>query len=152
MTRLERFNAKYRVDPVSGCWEWTAAKYYNGYGVFVWSKGENQTAHRASWRLHRGEVADEMDMCHHCDNKGCVNPEHLFVGTRQENMMDRVRKGRHPRISLKGEANGNSKLTDAVVLSIRTSTTSQRAMARELGVSLFLISQIRTRKIWKHVP
>lgn len=150
MNRLQRFQIKYRVDS-TGCWLWTAAKYYNGYGVFHMENG-NHTAHRAGWLLMRGPVPEGMDVCHHCDVPECVNPDHLFIGTRQDNMMDRVRKGRHPRKGNKGSKNGRAKLTEADIPVIRSSAKRQIDLAAEYGVSQEQISAVKIRKTWNHVP
>lgn len=146
-----RFDAKYVIDPISGCWNWTAAKYYNGYGVFAMRRGENHTAHRAAWLIYMGTEPGKLDVCHHCDNRGCVNPSHLFLGTRQENMMDRVRKGRHPRKANKGEANGRAKLTDRDVRAIKGMPGTHAHAARVFGISEFVISGIRKGRFWSHV-
>lgn len=148
---MKRFHSKYIVDSVTGCWNWNAAKYRNGYGVFH-IDGHNHTAHRASWMIHKGEIDPVFtDVCHKCDNKACVNPEHLFLGTRQDNMMDRVRKGKHPRKPNKGMENGRSKLTDEIVRQIRADTRTHAAIARELMVSEYVVSRTRRGLLWKHV-
>ena len=99
-TLRERFNAAYRVD-VGGCWEWVKGKTGRGrpslYIGKVDGKDTQQYAHRVSYELHRGEIPEGMMVCHHCDNPGCVNPDHLFVGTAMDNRQDMVSKGRDPR-------------------------------------------------------
>lgn len=151
MTRLERFQRKYRVD-ASGCWLWTGAKYYNGYGVFRMEDG-NHTAHRCSWMLHRGSVAEGLDVCHTCDVRGCVNPDHLFLGTKSENMMDCSKKGRHahPNRVKRGADNGRAKLTVDDVLAIRASTERQVDLAARYGITQTNVSAIKTRKAWAHL-
>lgn len=89
----ERFWAK--VVKTEGCWKWTAKRDRNGYGRFSPNGQYSQTvAHRFSWELHNGPIPEGMLVCHHCDNPECTNPSHLFLGTPQDNMDDKVRKGR----------------------------------------------------------
>lgn len=81
-----------------GCWLWRSAIVANGYGG-VKHNGKMVRAHRASWLIHYGPIPDGLQVCHRCDVKPCVNPEHLFVGTHKDNMRDCVEKGRRPPIN-----------------------------------------------------
>jgi len=89
----ERFWAKVVKD--NDCWGWTAKLDKDGYGRFSPNGGNSQMpAHRFSWEIHFGPIPDNLFVCHHCDTPACTNPDHLFLGTAQENMEDKVRKGR----------------------------------------------------------
>ena len=108
----ERIMRHTQYDEMSGCWEWTGSKR-NGYGRLIVGSRTDGTrksvsAHRLSYELTYGEIPEGMEVCHRCDNRCCVNPDHLFIGTHQDNMSDRERKGRNK--PPKGENNGRAKL------------------------------------------
>ena len=90
-TRLS--GSDYIVDPVTGCWVWQRAKSGGGYG-HIWVNGRVVPAHRHFYEQKHGPIPDGLDACHSCDNPGCCNPDHVFPGTRSENVLDSVRKGR----------------------------------------------------------
>jgi hypothetical protein len=157
-TVLERFDEK--VDKSGGlraCWEWTGAKNPNGYGVF--NTTETDYAHRASWILHRGPIPEGKYVCHSCDNKGCVNPRHLFLGTQADNMADAGRKGKMNRDAEAirrrqlGEGNSSAKLARTQVDEIRKryapGVISQASLGREFGVSQTAVSHIILDKSWR---
>ena len=92
---ISRFFCKYIVDAETGCWEWTASKYKNGYGCMRVNK-KLTGAHRISMVIYKGFNLDERLVLHHCDNKSCVNPKHLFLGNKSDNALDLSSKGLHP--------------------------------------------------------
>jgi hypothetical protein len=95
MPIAERFFEKVAIIPFHDCWEWVAAKNEKGYGKFsIGTTHTNLKAHRVSWMLANGSIPDGLFVCHRCDNPGCVRPDHLFLGTPKDNMIDKVRKGR----------------------------------------------------------
>jgi hypothetical protein len=145
----DRFWGKVNKGP--GCWEWTAGKSTAGYGGFK-VDGIQMKAHRFVWELVHGSIPDGMLVCHHCDNPGCVNPEHLFLGTPQDNMDDKVKKGRHK--SPSGSRHGMAKLTEWQVLKIRELVQSgddRGIVGARFGVSRNYITKIVSREIWSSV-
>lgn len=132
-TLAEAIADKYEIAP-SGCWEWTRYIRPAGYGM-VGIPGQYRTidAHRASWMVHRGPIPDGLFVCHTCDNRKCINPDHLWLGTHQDNIDDMVRKGRSPRSC--GEASGMAKLTTEQVAEIRRRYVKGIHPARRTGGS-----------------
>lgn len=153
-----RFASKYSIDP-SGCWIWNARTNAKGYGCFSIPSGRRpgheRLAHRVSWELHRGPIPEGHNVCHHCDNPPCVNPDHLFTGTQLDNVRDCDAKGRRRWRGIRGSANVASKLTEVDVAKIRTlyrdKTISQSAMARMFGVCTAQIWRIVHNQRWAHL-
>ena len=88
------FLSKIAFIPFHPCWEWIGAKNSGGYGV-CWNGLRTRLAHRFSYELHNGEFNERLHVLHKCDNPGCVNPDHLFLGSDKDNAQDKTRKGRH---------------------------------------------------------
>lgn len=119
----------------------------------MWDKYTYEYAHRASFRFHYGDIQEGMFICHRCDNPLCINPEHLFIGTAEDNFNDMVSKGRSGlwKEVLKGEQLTKRGLSDADIREIRSSTDSQIAISKRYGISRAMTSMIRSRQRWKHV-
>ncbi len=141
--RFWKFVNKKNTDQ---CWNWLGSLNYNGYGKFTVNK-KDVRSHRFSWVLHNAEIPYGMWVCHKCDNPRCVNPEHLFLGTPQDDANDRKRKNRQA----KGEKNGRAKLKLFQVRLIRKlkGKSSLREIADRFGVTQVLIALIHKNKIWK---
>ena len=133
-----KFWSKVDKNSANGCWLWTGAKV-RGYGKLKLA-GKTMRAHRVSYELAHGHIADGMDVLHKCDVPACVNPDHLFLGTDVENMADACAKGR------KGQ-----KLTAEDVLAIRADQSKQKDIARRYGIRQDMVSRIKSGHYWKHV-
>jgi hypothetical protein len=149
------FYARISKQP-DGCWLWTG-QFGGGYGVYQLSKTTSHDgkivrrriyAHRFSWELHWGAIPEGLEVCHKCDVPKCVNPEHLFLGTHAENQADMAAKDRSPA----GVRHANAKITDVDVVAIRNSRETLAVLADRYGLSQQTVSEIKNRKIWKHVP
>lgn len=144
----ERFFSK--VNKIeNGCWEWKGCTV-DGYGQFAVSSKNIVKAHRYSYYIHKGEITNNLYVCHSCDNRKCVNPKHLFLGSNLENMKDKTNKGRQ----CKGSNRPASKLTENDVLEIRTLLTNgmkQIDIVNKYNISIGTVSQIKSKKSWKHI-
>ena len=153
MTLQERFDSKVIAIGAGCCWLWTGAVSTDGYGLIGRdSTGRLVRAHRASWELHRGPIPKGEGyhgtcVCHHCDNRLCVNPEHLFLGSHADNVADATRKGR----VASGESHHFAKLMNAQVAEIRAlgGAMLQSEIADKFDVDPSLISKIANGKIWR---
>lgn len=134
----------------SECWNWTAGLFKTGYGKFN-INGKLRRAHRVSWEFANGRPApDDLDICHTCDNRACVNPAHLFLGTRSDNMKDAVKKGRAKGLIPSGERHPSARLTAQQAREIRNSTEDALAVAARYGITRTHVYQIRLGLKWKH--
>ena len=146
----KRFDEKHQIDPETGCWVWTAGRNRDGYGK-IWH-GESVGAHRVSWILHRGEITDGLFVLHKCDNPVCVNPDHLFLGTQQENIADMNDKGRHAEAL--GSDHHKAKICEGDVYFMRglVGKMSNPEIGEIFGVSRHIAYAVCAGKSWKTVP
>lgn len=136
-TLLERFNKKYMPEPNSGCWLWTGALSAYRYGAIGAGKlCKLKRANRVSWQLFKGKIPAGLNVLHKCDTPLCVNPDHLFLGTQEDNVhdMENKKRGYHK----KGSAHSGAKLIEAEVLAIRKTgaknVTEENKLARQYSV------------------
>lgn len=151
---IARFWSKVKRGDANECWEWQAYRDRNGYGQVGLSKPRRlEYAHRVAWQIVNGPIPDGLCVLHNCpdgDNPACCNPKHHFLGTRADNMTDKVRKGRQ----LRGEKAPPAKLTEERVQWIRAMAKTGMTQARiaELcGVTPAAVSAIVVGRNWKHV-
>lgn len=154
----ERFWSKVNKAE-SGCWNWTRNPGSSGYAHIGLPGGRHVGVHRYSWELHNGPIPDGLWVLHRCDNRICVNPDHLFLGTPQDNALDMVAKGRNlPSViasrSRPGVLNAKAKLNDQKVVEIRRLRSRglvYREIAEIYDVALETIIAVVNGKTWKHV-
>jgi hypothetical protein len=142
-----------KVIKGEGCWLWSAhIRPDNGYGSFG-MRGRTTSAHRASWIIHFGEIPEGLFVLHRCDNRRCVRPDHLFLGTNKDNSDDKIAKGR-ARHAI-GEAASKARLTSGQVAEIRAiftrSAPKWSAVAKQYGVSSTAVKRIVARETWAHL-
>lgn len=150
---IDRFLSKLIKQP-TGCWEYSGAKDADGYGMF-WFQGKTKGAHQFSARALAGyEINPGDQVCHCCDNPSCCNPNHLFIGSTQQNTKDRDLKNR----TAKGSKVGTSKFTEQQVEYIRQryhAVNGRRGilteLANEFNVTVTPIWSICHRKGWRHL-
>jgi len=138
-----------KVDISGDCWTWCAGKYSSGYGMFNFN-GKDIGAHRAAWIFTHGEIADGLFVLHKCDNPPCVNPEHLFLGTHQDNMTDKARKGRVK--STIGEYKKKLCADDVrEIRRLRSQGELEPVIGAMFGITQCHVSKIALRQCWKGV-
>jgi hypothetical protein len=145
----ERFEEYVSPEPNSGCWLWDggAEEDRDGYFRLALPGRKRQRAQRFAFEHYRGPIPPGMFVCHTCDVRCCVNPDHLFLGTSAENTADKMRKGREAR----GTMVNTNKLSPEQVLEIRNSTEDGGTLGRRYGVTHSAIWGIRHRRTWKHL-
>lgn len=145
----ERFSEKYKVNQETGCWEWIACIGTNGYGAIGFN-GKKTSAHRIAYELFNNEIPEGMHVCHRCDNRKCVNPDHLFIGTRQDNMDDMKSKKRQ----VYGEKHPSTQFSEQDIFNIfekYSKGMSALGISREYQCERTQIWQILTGRTWKYL-
>lgn len=163
---IRKFNSYVIKGGPDECWMWQGGIRY-GYGFIIFPQGVRRIklqAHRLSFIMAGGELTDDKPcVCHKCDVRGCVRPDHLWAGSQADNMADMRSKGRGSpetrgifKRRAQGEEHGQRKLTDEIVRSVRAryrqGGVSQKAIASELGVTQSIISDVIRGVSWKHIP
>jgi hypothetical protein len=131
---------------VDGCLEFSGCLTSDGYAAVTWG-GKRLKGHRISYELNVGEIKDGLHVLHRCDNRKCINHDHLFLGTNIDNTEDRDRKGR----AAKGESAGRSILTDADVLEIMASSETYDALSKKYGVGPTAVRAAKIGLTWRHL-
>lgn len=139
----QRFGRLHEVDQVTGCWNWMGSVVHSGYGMFK-LEDKARLAHRVSYAFRFGPIPDGLCVLHGCDNRRCVNPDHLSLGDNSENMVDMIVKQR-----------GTARLTEAQVIAIRSEYAaggvSQNELAMKFGIGSTQVCRIVQGKRWAHV-
>lgn len=150
LTAEERFWQSVSVGGDDTCWEWQAGRNEDGYGYLRWHGHKTEKAHRVAWILRFGEIPDDIEVCHQCDNPPCCNPHHLFLGTHTDNIRDMVAKGRL--VTPRGEQHGEAKFSDAEIIEMRSKHQAgwkPQDIAKQYGVSqgyIYYILKERNRR------
>jgi len=156
LINVELFWSKVKILGPDDCWEWQGWKDKDGYGGFANIHNTTIKAHRTTWVLTYGEIPDELQELHTCDNRPCCNPNHLFLGTPLDNMRDMIRKGRmaSPEQTVcRGEDNGLAKLTWKLVHEMRADyvpgVEPMYISAMKYGISRSEFGKIINNQVWK---
>ena len=139
-----KLNKKTVIDPVTNCWNWVGHKDKDGYGKLTLN-GKSIRAHRLSHLERKGPI-ENLDVLHTCDNPSCINPNHLYTGTIQDNMRDKRERNR-----VKGINHPRNKIPESMIIFLRESPLSQCQLARDTGINQSYIGKIKNRVNWTHI-
>jgi Mor family transcriptional regulator len=147
-----RFFNSIDIEREEDCWEWRTALTSGGYGAFR-TEYKTIVASRFSWEIYFDKIPEGIYVCHKCDNRKCVNPNHLFLGTPKDNMQDMIKKGRHNPVRREKHSRHTAKLNEDQVLEIKLMGKKQSAtrLAKKYGVSTYTIYSIRKGLTWRHL-
>lgn len=142
----ERLLSHCKINPETGCWEWQRSLISTGYGQ-IQDNGKLALVHRKAYELWNGVHPGQLHVLHHCDNRKCFNPDHLFLGTESDNALDALAKGRRPF----GTKMVNSKLSLEQLRTIRTTNCPPSKLAKLYGVHRQTIRDVRIGVSYKRV-
>jgi hypothetical protein len=153
LERLERigWTEVVRLPDLGACWEWDGCRKAKGYGKLGHVEGRTRAAHQVSYEAHKGQIPDGLFVLHRCDNPPCINPAHLFAGTKAENNADMAAKGR----AVQGARHHSARLTADQVTRIRSLSDagmSQHEIGRRFGIAQSTARDIALRRSWRSVP
>lgn len=140
------------IKQPNGCWIWTAGKTSRGYGMMNY-QNKKQYAHRLSYQYSKGPITNGLHVCHSCDNPSCINPDHLWLGTNYDNILDKMKKGRAKTARRLGSQNHYAKLDEQQVKEIKSllGKISHSKLAKQYNVSKSTINAISAKRNWSHI-
>lgn len=152
---LSRLLARVEFDTNGGCWLWSGATSSGGYGSIRPLPCEPAApAHRLSYVVHKGSIPDGLHVCHACDVRACINPDHLWLGTRSDNMRDMLAKGRRTPPTVSGSYSPNLKFTSADIRQMhlaKRSGATAIAIAERWNTTAAYIRFVLRGAAWPHV-
>ncbi len=140
------------IDPTTGCWEWKKSTC-GGYGMVTYKRRQIK-AHRASWIIYKGKIPEKMWVLHKCDNRKCINPDHLFLGLPIDNTRDMIKKKRDNFQGTAGIKNRLAKFTEEEIFQIRLEKkkgNTYEKLAKKYDTTKNTIYRICKRLTWKHL-
>jgi hypothetical protein len=142
-----RLFAGVKINKNTKCWEWYKVKIWSGYGL-ISVRHKNNLVHRLSWMLHKGDIPEDKVLLHSCDNRSCINPHHLRLGTLKENAQEMADKGRHPLLKSDSPLR-RGKITTENVIEIRKNENLKPAkyFAEKFGVSVTHVRKIMNYQV-----